>query len=66
MVLIISCKNSKKPRGRPFEKGRPRGCRNRSTQAAQQLQGEAEALTRKAVELARAVTRPRCGSVSIG
>jgi hypothetical protein len=45
---------------RPFEKsrsgnptGRPRGCRNRSTLAAQLLlQGEAEALTRKAVELA--------------
>src|SRR5271166_6623984 len=49
-----------KQRGRPFEKGRsgnpggrPRGCRNRSTLAAQLLlQGEAEALTRKAVELA--------------
>ena len=49
-----------KQRGRPFEKGRsgnpagrPRGCRNLSTQAAQLLlQGEAEALTRKAVELA--------------
>ena len=49
-----------KQRGLPFEKGRsgnpagrPRGCRNRSTQAAQLLlQGEAEALTRKAVELA--------------
>src|SRR6516225_9807088 len=47
-------------RGRPFEKGRsgnpagrPRGSRNRSTLAAQLLlQGEAEALTRKAVELA--------------
>ena len=49
-----------KQRGRPFEKGRsgnpagrPRGNRNRSTLAAQLLlQGEAEALTRKAVELA--------------
>jgi hypothetical protein len=49
-----------KQRGRPFEKGRsgnpagrPRGCRNRGTQAAQLLlEGEAEALTRKAVELA--------------
>jgi Family of unknown function (DUF5681) len=52
-------KQQKQP-GRPFEKGRsgnpsgrPRGCRNRSTLAAQLLlQGEAEALTRKAVELA--------------
>jgi hypothetical protein len=49
-----------KQRGRPFEKGRsgnpagrPRGCRNRSTEAAQLLlQSEAEALARKAVELA--------------
>ena len=49
-----------KQRGRPFEKGRSgnpagrrRGSRNRSTQAAQLLlEGEAEALTRKAVELA--------------
>src|SRR6516225_4824452 len=49
-----------KQRRRPFEKGRsgnpagrPRGSRNRSTLAAQLLlQGEAEALTRKAVELA--------------
>ncbi len=47
-------------RGRPFEKGqsgnlagRPRGSRNRATQAMQQLlDGEARALTRKAVELA--------------
>ena len=48
------------PRGRPFEKGksgnpggRPRGARSRTTLAAQVLlDGEAEALTRKAVELA--------------
>jgi Family of unknown function (DUF5681) len=52
-------KQQKQP-GRRFEKGRsgnpagrPRGSRNRSTLAAQLLlQGEAEALTRKAVELA--------------
>jgi Family of unknown function (DUF5681) len=52
-------KQQKQP-GRPFEKGRsgnpagrPRGGRNRSTLAAQLLlQGEAEALTRKAVKLA--------------
>jgi Family of unknown function (DUF5681) len=49
-----------KQRGRPFEKGRSgnpagrrRGSRNRATLAAQLLlEGEAEALTRKAVELA--------------
>jgi hypothetical protein len=47
-------------RGRPFEKGqsgnpsgRPRGIRNRATQTMQiLLDGEAQALTRKAVELA--------------
>jgi hypothetical protein len=49
-----------KPRGRPFEKGisgnssgRPPGARNQTTLAAEALlDGEAEALTRKAVELA--------------
>jgi hypothetical protein len=48
------------PRGRPFERGksgnpagRPQGARNRATLAAEALlDGEAEALTRKAVELA--------------
>jgi Family of unknown function (DUF5681) len=51
-----------KPRGRPFQRGapspnpsgRPPGARNRSTLAAEALlEGEAEALTRKAIELAR-------------
>jgi hypothetical protein len=49
-----------KQRGRPFVKGqsgnpagRPRGSRNRATQAMQLLlDGEAQSLTRKAVELA--------------
>jgi uncharacterized protein DUF5681 len=50
-----------KPRGRPFERGkpspnpngRPRGSRNRTTLAAEALlDGEAEALTRKAIEQA--------------
>jgi hypothetical protein len=49
-----------KQRGRPFIKGqsgnpagRPRGSRNRATRAMQTLlDGEAQALTRKAVELA--------------
>ena len=48
------------PRGRPFKKGvsgnpagRPRGCRDKPTRAAEALlDSEAEALTRKAVELA--------------
>ena len=60
MVADNFLQKQQKQRGRPFEKGRsgnpagrPRGCRNRSTLAAQLLlQGEAEALTRKAVELA--------------
>jgi uncharacterized protein DUF5681 len=52
-------------RGRPFEKGRsgnpagrPKGARNAATIAAQiLLEGESEALTRKAVELALAGDR---------
>jgi Family of unknown function (DUF5681) len=60
MVADNFLQKQQKQRGRPFEKGRsgnpagrPRGNRNRSTLAAQLLlQGEAEALTRKAVELA--------------
>ena len=55
-------KTAPKQRGRPFRPGqsgnpagRPRGSRNRSTIAAESLlEGEAEALTRKAVELALA------------
>jgi hypothetical protein len=60
MVADNFLQKQQKQRGRPFEKGRsgnpagrPRECRNKSTLAAQLLlQGEAEALTRKAVELA--------------
>lgn len=48
--------NAEKTRGRPFEpgnSGRPKGARNRATLAAEALlDGEAEALTRKAIELA--------------
>jgi hypothetical protein len=51
-----------KQRGKPFPKGRsgnpagkPRGTRNRLTRAAEQLlAGEAETITRKCVELAKA------------
>lgn len=49
-------KNAADTRGRPFKpgnSGRPKGARNRTTQAAQALlDGEAETLTRKAIELA--------------
>jgi hypothetical protein len=51
-----------KQRGRPFRKGRsgnpagkPKGTRHRATMAVQSLlEGEAEALTRKCIELAKA------------
>jgi hypothetical protein len=50
--------NAATTRGRPFAKGnpgRPRGARHRVTLAAEALlDGEAEALTRKAIELALA------------
>lgn len=52
--------NAEKPRGRPFRRGaianprgRPKGSRNKATLAIEVLlDGEAEALTRKAIELA--------------
>jgi hypothetical protein len=48
--------NAAKTRGRPFAKGnsgRPKGARHRATVAAEALlDGEAEGLTRKAIELA--------------
>jgi hypothetical protein len=53
---MSSCKNAENTRGRPFtkgNKGRPPGTLNKATLATQALlDGEAEALTRKAVELA--------------
>ncbi|WP_201835053.1 DUF5681 domain-containing protein [Microvirga zambiensis] len=49
-------KNAQNTRGKPFEpgnSGRPRGSRNKATLALEALlDGEAEALTRKAVEMA--------------
>jgi uncharacterized protein DUF5681 len=49
--------NAPTTRGRPFKKGnpgRPRGARHRATLAAEALlDGEAEALTRKAIEKAK-------------
>lgn len=51
-------KNATKTRGRPFapgNPGKPKGSRHKATLAAEALlDGEAEALTRKAVELASA------------
>jgi len=54
--------NAPKTRGRPFSKGnpgRPRGARHRVTLAVEALlDGEAEALTRKAIDLALAGEAP--------
>ena len=60
--LQKTAKTASRGRGRPFQKGwsgnpagRPRGSTNRATRAAEMLlDGEAAALTRKAVELALA------------
>jgi len=60
--LQKTAETAKRGRGRPFPKGqsgnpggRPRGSSNRATRAAEMLlDGEARALTRKAVELALA------------
>ncbi len=57
---MVAEKSAKKQRGEPFKPGqsgnpagKPQGTRNKTTMAAQAfLDGEAEALTRKAVELA--------------
>jgi hypothetical protein len=52
-----SRKNAATTRGKPFEPGspgRPKGARHKATLAAEALlDGEAEALTRKAIELAK-------------
>ena len=51
-------KNAPKTRGKPFaagNSGRPKGARHRATIAAEALlDGEADALTRKAIEMAKA------------
>ena len=61
-ILSLADTTAEKQRGRPFEKGesgnpngRPVGSRNKATLAVQALfEGEAEAISRKAVELALA------------
>ena len=51
-------KNARRTPGKPFKKGnpgRPKGARNKVTRAVEELlDGDAEALTRKAIELALA------------
>lgn len=55
--MTVAGKNAPATRGRPFAEGnpgRPKGARNRSTLAAEALlEGEARALTRKAVDIAK-------------
>jgi hypothetical protein len=58
MTIETSRNNAEKTRGRPFETGnpgRPKGARNKVTLAVEALlDGEAEELTRRAIELAKA------------
>ena len=61
MSEILPPKKQYRPRGRPFKKGqsgnpagRKKGCRNKATLAELYLNGEAEGLMRRAVELAYA------------
>ena len=57
MSKSIADNSPKKQRGRPFKKGQsgnPKGVRNKATLAAEVLlDGEAETITRKAIELAK-------------
>ena len=47
--------------------GKPKGSRNKTTLAMEALlDGEADALTRKAIEMALAATQSLCGFVSKG
>jgi hypothetical protein len=72
MTEELSPKPPGRVRGRPFEKdrsgyplGRRVGCRDKTTiAAAALLAGEAETLTRKAVELALVGVPWHCGSAS--